>query len=394
VNKRIFGSVIKYGLGLGLLAWIIAANWSPRYEVQPEYLTTLQVPIGGLPADVPWWAVHFSDRDDWSRPKAIHPGLSGALSQPIHLGPLLMTALLCTASVLLTFVRWFILVRAQELPFTLSNALRLGLIGYYFNTLLPGSVGGDIIKGACIARQQSRRTVAIATVLLDRAVGLCGLIWLCALLGGLFWVSGAMQRLTSTPVALAALETILAGAWLLLGGSIVFWVLLGVLSLDRAERLARRLVRIPKVGTSIAEFWRAVWLYRCRGRSVALALLLAMMGHVGFILTFYFASRTLNAVEQIPSLGTHFLLVPVGMAIQSGFPAPGGVGGGEYGYGMLYQVLGYAFAFGVLGSLVKRLVEWVLGLIGYIVYLRMRPELRPDREKVDAGWVVPAKTTS
>ena len=40
-------------------------------------------------------------------------------------------------SILLTFTRWFLLVQAQELPFTLMNAIRLGTIGYYFNTFLP-----------------------------------------------------------------------------------------------------------------------------------------------------------------------------------------------------------------------------------------------------------------
>ena len=45
------------------------------------------------------------------------------------------------------------------------------------------------------------------------------------------------------------------------------------------------------------------------------------VGHVGFVLTFYFASRTLPAPGDIPSLGAHFLLVPVGIAITAGFPA-------------------------------------------------------------------------
>ena len=37
----------------------------------------------------------------------------------------------------------------------------------------------------------------------------------------------------------------------------------------------------------------------------------------------------------------------------------------------------YPTANGVLGSLVQRVVTWSLGLLGYLVYLRMKPALKP-----------------
>src|SRR5262249_61338585 len=113
-----------------------------------------------------------------------------------------------------------------------------------------------------------------------------------------------------------------------------------------------------KIGHSVAEFWRAVWMYRCRQKSVALALLLALVGHVGFVLNYYFASRTLYDAEQIPSLAEHFLIVPIGMAIQAGFPAPGGIGGGEAVFGALYALVDFEYAKGVLMSLVYRVITW------------------------------------
>jgi uncharacterized membrane protein YbhN (UPF0104 family) len=260
--------------------------------------------------------------------------------------------------------------------------MRLGLIGYYLSTFLPGSVGGDIIKAAFIAREQRRRTVAVATVLIDRAVGLCGLFWLVTLLGSCFWLSGYLDPSVQT------LTSILVGAAALSAGSLVFWFMLGWLPPHRAERFAGRLSRIPKVGHALAEFWRAVWMYRCQGRSVFLALIMAMVGHVGFVLTFYFAAMTLVDADQIPSLADHFLLVPVGMAIQAGFPAPGGVGGGEIGYGSLYSLLGKPFRYGVLGSLVQRVITWFLAMAGYLVYLRMRPTLTPVREEAEKELAV------
>ena len=113
--------------------------------------------------------------------------------EPIHYGYLCLAFLFFAFALPITFVRWWVLVRAQDLPFTLGNAFRLGTIGLFFNSFLPGSVGGDLAKAAGMVREQSRRTVAVATVIMDRLIGLWGLCWLVALLGGAFWLSGGLN---------------------------------------------------------------------------------------------------------------------------------------------------------------------------------------------------------
>src|SRR5262249_13159151 len=130
------------------------------------------------------------------------------------------------------------------------------------------------------------------------------------------------------------------------------------------------------------------WMYRCRGRSIALALAMAMTGHAGFVLVFFFAAQTFTPAADIPSLAVHYLLVPVGMTIRAGFPAPGGVGGAEYAFGKLYELLGYLPAYGVLGALTYRMIEWVLGFGAYMVYLRMRPQLAAVREQEQSAQPV------
>jgi uncharacterized membrane protein YbhN (UPF0104 family) len=335
VKKQITVTFLKYGLGLGVLAWVLWRYWRPA---------------------------------DGSA------GLADALQQQVHWMPLLAALIIYAACAVLTFVRWYFLVRAQGLSFTLNGALRLGFMGYFVSTFIPGAtLGGDVIKAAFLARQQDRRTVAVATVLIDRLVGLCGLFWLVALVGGVFWAGGWLHEFASTSQAAAALETIVSGAWVLTGGSLAFWVLLGLLPSRRADIFAGRLMKIPKIGGSLAELWRALWLYRCRGGSIALGVLLAMIGHVGFVVSFFFAARTLCPPEAVPSLGVHFFLVPLGILIQAGFPAPGGLGGTEFAFGWLYALAGFVRANGVLASLVQRSITWVVALFGYLVYLRRQP---------------------
>jgi uncharacterized protein (TIRG00374 family) len=327
VNRPMFKTSLKYGLGITLLAFVVWTNWA---------------------------------------------GLKEAAKNPIHVGPIVLATTFCLAALLLTFVRWYVLVRAQDLPFTLFNAFRLGLIGYFLNTFLPGSVGGDIIKAAFLAREQSRRTVAVATVLIDRFIGLWGLCWLVTLLGTVFWAAGFL-----TGTAETTLHIILLAAAGTVAASIIGWVGLGRLPAWRAARFAGRLEGIPKAGHSLAEFWRAVWIYRLQGKGVWLALCFSVVGHVGFVFTFYFAALSLHEnPTDIPSIAQHFLIIPIGMTIQAVFPTPGGLGAGEFSFGALYYLIGYPKEFGVLGSLVQRVISWVLGLTGYIIYLRMRPALR------------------
>src|SRR5262249_13869397 len=129
-------------------------------------------------------------RNWYPSPDGNSPGLVTLLSKQVHWASLLCGAALYLPGLFLQFFRWYVLVRAQSLPFTVSNAIRLGLIGFFFNSVLPGSVGGDLVKAAFIAKEQERKTVAVATVLIDRAIGLWGLIWLVFLSGAIFWLVG------------------------------------------------------------------------------------------------------------------------------------------------------------------------------------------------------------
>jgi uncharacterized protein (TIRG00374 family) len=366
VKKQTLWTVGKYLLAFGLLAYVIYSNWAPASGKGLGYV----------------WQRHVVE------------------GQPVQGRYLLGALLLYTTGLVLTLFRWYLLVRAQDLPFRVGDAMRLGLVGFFFNTFLPGSVGGDIVKAAFLAREQSRRTVAVATVLMDRIIALWGLLWFVALLGAVFWLCGALEG-----EGAAASKLVVRAALAIVAASVVVWLLLGLLPGHRAERFAERLDRLPRVGGPAAEFWRAVWMYRCRQGSVALALLISWIGHVGFVLAFYCCARTLwdgDPANPVPTLAQHFLIVPMGLVIMAMPLFPGGAGIGELGFGLLYRWFGYPEANGILGSLVQRVLCWVIGLACYGVYLRLRPSLRQAasavvvqaEEGTDETWQAPCETSS
>jgi hypothetical protein len=151
------------------------------------------------------------------------------------------------AALVLTFFRWYLLVRALDLPFRFRDALRLGFIGNVFNLVIPGAVGGDVIKGAFLCREQSRKTQAVASMVIDRLVGLIGLFLLAGLSGIGAW-SGA-----NTEVRTLISLTWIAAIGGLIGLAVLFTPTLYqpmLLVLSRNRRLATMLEELVKMASA------------------------------------------------------------------------------------------------------------------------------------------------
>lgn len=312
-------TVLKYLFGLAVLAWVVRAHWESA-------------------ADAPG------------------TGLRDALAGPIHFTPLLLAGLCLVPAVLITFVRWYLLVRALDLPLAPRDALRLGLVGYFFNSLLPGAIGGDVVKAAALVRTQDRRTAAVASLLFDRVLGLAGLAVLVVLSGGLFTLLG-------DPVLAAQpnLGRVIRLAVITVGVGSLVWFALGLMPEARAEALARRLPGF------FSEAWRAVWMYRQRPGAVAGALALSVATHIFNVMAFHLATRVFSSGDNLPTLAENYLLVPIGIVVKALFPAPGGVGGAEYGFGKLYELVHRPAATAVLGSLAILLLTWILATISFVI---------------------------
>jgi uncharacterized protein (TIRG00374 family) len=435
VNKRTLFNLLKYGLALGMMAYVIWSNWGdPRGTVgkiivgesegkgkvsgkvvayTPDDFVTIAEPSGRTTElalkhkggfSLRFWGkprlteIVRADGEPWPEDESLvgQTVSAGEISRglayvwerhvvhkaPVHWPYFVLAFAVGLAATVSTFYRWYILVRAVKLPFRVADSMRLGFIGIFFNTFLPGAVGGDAVKAWFISKEQSRRTVAVATVIMDRAIALWALVWFVALLGCAFWLGGLLEGDGSVQC-----RKIVTVAVAIVVSTTLVWQLLGLLPDARAQRFAGRLERLPKVGGSAAELWRAVWMYRCRPNAVYSVLAISLAGHVGFVLLYYFSMRTLwdpGSGQEVPTLAQHFLIVPIGMVIQAIPLFPGGAGIGELGFGLLYDWLGASEASGVLGSLVQRVNCWIIGLIGYVVYRRMHLALPSTKSEIES----------
>ena len=76
----------------------------------------------------------------------------------------------------LTAWRWQLLMSVQDMHLSYAQCLRLNFVGQFYSTFLPGTTSGDLVKILYTARVTGQTTQSAVTVLLDRVIGLVGLV--------------------------------------------------------------------------------------------------------------------------------------------------------------------------------------------------------------------------
>jgi len=281
------------------------------------------------------------------------------VSWPLMLGAIALTVV----GSFLSFLRWYWLVIAQGLPFTLIDAFRLGLVGSFFNFVVPGAVGGDLVKAALMAREQEKRVLAVSTIVVDRVVGLLGLLVLTGMVAIAMW--GAIQEhaplvdlarwnLSLLGLALAALAVFLLWRWPL-------------------EDLAVRVRRIPKVGPLLASMLEAVASYQTTKVTVVGCVLVSVLIQALFVGSLVMGG--LSIWPEPPPLSSYLIAIPFGL-LSTGIPVtPGGLGIAEVTLEALFAFVGAPASYALLMMLGFRLGQVATIVLGVVLYFSS-PEIR------------------
>jgi len=215
-------------------------------------------------------------------------------------------------AVMITIVRWWYLVRALAIDFSLPAAVRIGFLGYFFNFAPTGIAGGDLLKAWMLAREKpGNQAKALASVVVDRIIGLYVLFLVAAagiFLTG-FWniANTTVHRLCSAVLVVTLVSTV----------GIVLILLPGFLE----GPLMRGLTRIPKIGHAIESLLDAVRIYRSKRLVLALTSLMTVPVH-GFLTLSLFLLATGLKFDQVPPRD-YFAIYPISGIAQT-IPLPAG----------------------------------------------------------------------
>jgi uncharacterized membrane protein YbhN (UPF0104 family) len=280
---------------------------------------------------------------------------------PKHWPLLVLAQLLVIAALSVNYVRWYVLVRALDLKFTLADSFRLGSLGLMLSQVSLGSVGGDLFKAIAVAREQhGKRTEAVASVLIDRVVGLYGML--------LVATAGYLANAQSTqlsPLIRGFADVILAAAAV---GTVGIALLMTRWFTGPAVQAWA--AAVPVVGPTLERLIQAAAAYRNSRRYLFAGILIACTTHVLFALAYWCIARGLPTTA--PPLTKMFMITPMTLAAGAIPLTPSGLGIAEGAAGKLFAAAGYRQGDGVLVAMTYRVMTYVMVAVGAVYYLRAR----------------------
>jgi uncharacterized membrane protein YbhN (UPF0104 family) len=294
------------------------------------------------------------------------------LTAPKNWVALLAALPVCLFAVTVTILRWHILIRAIGLSFSTRETLRAGYLGYLANLLPFGLVAGDSLKAVMLIRRNpQRKTDAVATVIVDRALGLFALLLLAAS-ASLLLPAEHLDRLSAedrTQILRLCRLIQLAAAT----GSVgMIFLLVPAVTNSRWWDL---LEHTPLLGRILHKLVGAMRAYRQRVDLMLAAVVVSMLVHTSYIGAFALMTRSIGIpADDQPAVSSMFVIVPPSM-VAGALP----IGTLEVVFTLLFRAASPPTAApttGLLIALIYRLLQISIASIGALQWVAGRGEVQ------------------
>jgi len=239
-------------------------------------------------------------------------------------------------------VRWKLLLPEG---IGLMKLLSLCMIGSFFNTFLPGVIGGDAVKGLYLYRLTGKGSLSLASIFMDRYIGFAALIAICTVA-----FPFGFRFFAGSPIT-----------WLL---PIIVFSFIGASLLIFGLRLGQRI-------RALSEFYSYFHAYRNQttviGKTFSLSLIVQFAG----ILSVYLLSRGMG--QQIPFLA-FLLFIPLIVLFTMIPLSISGLGIRESAFVLFFGLVGVQPGAATALSLLWFITISFASLIGLVEYIKYKRE--------------------
>ncbi|MFH1477257.1 MAG: lysylphosphatidylglycerol synthase transmembrane domain-containing protein [Verrucomicrobiota bacterium] len=286
-------------------------------------------------------------------------GLMTVLRKSLTQWPwLLCGALICFICLCIGVIRWKIILDGRGLRMSWVRVFSIFFIGQFFNAFMLGSTGGDLARAFYAAREtHHKKTEAVATVLIDRTIGLVLLDFIALVMlitRASFYIN---HWVTHVP------------ALLMLGMNLLTAIGLAALfNIKRFQhwRLFRRITNHPTIGPIIKRTLISIFLYRRKTGVLFKTCLLSLAIHLLVILECYCLGRSFQIHL---GLIAYLTVIPLILAIAAVPITPGGLGIREGLMVAMFGTLGIGITQSLPLALMLYLISVVWSLLGGMVFL-------------------------
>jgi glycosyltransferase 2 family protein len=176
-------------------------------------------------------------------------------------------------------LRWSLFLKARDLKLTARQILQIGLISYFAVLILPATGGQEAVRLYYANRiERGRGPDFLATLVLDRFVGLFGLCVLALLSGLLLLIRTGSRAVMEVMGFVAVLLVVLAGVTVFL-----------------LRSKPRRLGALIERSAAISALFRSLEAFRGRQGVLLASLGLSCLGHLGSPMSMYFGFLAIGA---------------------------------------------------------------------------------------------------
>ncbi|MCK4275443.1 MAG: flippase-like domain-containing protein, partial [Phycisphaerae bacterium] len=309
-----------------LLIWVLARVHWEDYVVDKDtnksyaVLASQTDPTGRrlfrVASGILWWSEEqLRPAGDFAAEEGltVRPGFARTIKS-VKLPLLIVATGGFVCSVLTVSMRWWFLLRIQGIHIRRWEAVRLTFLGYFFSLVVPGTVGGDVVKAYYAARHTHKKAAALVSIFVDRVLGLTELAGLATVMVGFVLLSGlaSFQQMRVAVYAVCIILVVVA-AMLTFLFSRRFRRMLGL------QRFYKRL----SIAHHFEAAGEAATLYRNRLGALGKAIALTFGAHIVWVSAIGMVGKSLSLPIEFYR---YFVYIPIIYIIGAVPLSPGGLG--------------------------------------------------------------------
>jgi uncharacterized protein (TIRG00374 family) len=274
----------------------------------------------------------------------------------------------------ITAWRWHALLRALSIHITFGRAFVLNMVGAFYNTFMPGSTGGDLLKAWYIAKQTKLRTRAVMSVIIDRILGLLSLI----IMGGVMATFQYFRLPGDDPAKMWCGRVALGALLICIFTAVGLFVFYNPM-LRRFSGLDFIIRRLP-MQTQVKKAVETMEIYRQRPGLIIWAVVVTFPVHATVVVSATFAGMAFG----LPLHPLYYWVVVPVVVLSGAIPiSPQGAGVMEFFAILLTRRQGATVSQAFALTMSIRLVQMLWNLLGGIFVLRGGYHAPSDKEQAE-----------
>ena len=261
----------------------------------------------------------------------------------------LLAVIVENMGVALSAKKWQMLLESRGIQLSYRESLSYYYIGSFFNTMMPSSVGGDIIKSYKLGKKTDS-VGAFSSSIMDRMTGLLAVVSIASVAVVISY--GILPR-----AALLAAVAVISG----FAGTVV--ILMKTSLVERFTTLV--FSRWATIHAFLMKVISSVKGYRDK-KLILAAMVISFLYHIMLILNNYLLSLALGMNIDIRYF---FIFIPIAEILVSLPVSIQGFGVREGSYALLFSSIGAEYAAAFSLGFLDQIVKVITSMIGGVVYV-------------------------